>query len=104
MKITRITKRLSALALCAVLAVGSLAVSAGAAQSTTVTAQISPNIDVVVDGVERTFTPSMKLSMMVKPMPLRSAPPVVNMGWRARSTSGMPTPLSFTWISRVLSG
>ena len=55
MKITRITKRLSALALCAVLAVGSLAVSAGAAQSTTVTAQISPNIDVVVDGVERTF-------------------------------------------------
>ena len=55
MKITRITKRLSALALCAVLAVGSLAVSAGAAQSSAVTAQISPNIDVVVDGVERTF-------------------------------------------------
>ena len=45
----------------------------------------------------------MKLSMMVKPMPLRSALPVVNMGRRASSTSAMPTPQSFTWISRLLS-
>ena len=43
-------------------------------------------------GTERTVTASMKLSIMVKPMPLRSAPPVVNMGWRACSMSGMPRP------------
>ena len=54
-------------------------------------------------GLERTFTASMKLSMMVKPMPLRWASPVVNMGRRASSTSAMPTPQSFTWISRLLS-
>ena len=44
--------------------------------------------------VERTFTVSIKLSMMVKPMPERSSFPVVNKGVRACSTSGMPTPLS----------
>ena len=41
---------------------------------------------------DRTFKLSIKLSMMVKPMPLRSSPPVVNMGCRAFSTSGMPRP------------
>ena len=55
MKVNRISKKLGALVLCAALAAGSLVVSAGAAQSSTVTAQLSPNIDVVVDGVERTF-------------------------------------------------
>ena len=44
-------------------------------------------------GVERTFTTSMKLSMMVKPIPERSSLPVVNSGVRACSTSAMPTPL-----------
>ena len=58
---------------------------------------------VPLPGTERTFTLSIKLSMMVKPMPLRSALPVVYRGCRACSTSAMPTPLSFTWISRVLS-
>ena len=48
MKVNRISKKLGALVLCAALAAGSLVVSAGAAQ-------LSPNIDVVVDGVERTF-------------------------------------------------
>ena len=43
----------------------------------------------------------MKLSMMVKPMPLRPAPPVVNMGALACSTSAMPTPRSRTMISRM---
>ena len=42
--------------------------------------------------VERTVRLSMKLSIMVKPMPLRSSPPVVNMGCRALSISGMPRP------------
>ena len=55
MKVNRISKKLGALVLCAALAAGSLVVSAGAAQSSAVTAQLSPNIDVVVDGVERTF-------------------------------------------------
>ena len=55
MKVNRISKKLGALVLCAALAAGSLVVSAGAVQSSTVTAQLSPNIDVVVDGVERTF-------------------------------------------------
>ena len=51
-------------------------------------------------GVERTFRLSMKLSIMVKPIPERSSLPVVNRGARACSTSGMPTPQSFTTISR----
>ena len=55
MKVNRISKKLGALVLCAALAAGSLVVSAGAVQNSTVTAQLSPNIDVVVDGVERTF-------------------------------------------------
>ena len=45
----------------------------------------------------------MKLSIMVKPMPLRSAPPVVKLGRRACSTSGMPTPLSLMTMSSTLS-
>ena len=55
MKVNRISKKLGALILCAALAVGSLAVSAGAAQSTSVTAQLSPGVSVVVDGTARTF-------------------------------------------------
>ena len=51
-------------------------------------------------GVERTRRVSIKLSMMVNPMPARSSPPVVNIGALARSTSAMPTPQSFTTISR----
>ena len=46
----------------------------------------------------------MKLSMIVKPMPLRSGPPVVNMGVRAFSMSSIPQPLSRTTTSRTLSG
>ena len=52
-------------------------------------------------GVERTFTTSMKLSMMVKPIPERSSLPVVTSGVRAYSTSAMPTPQSRTKISRM---
>lgn len=48
----KITKRAGALALCATLAVGSFALPAGAAG---VTAQLSPNISIVVDGAARTF-------------------------------------------------
>ena len=55
MRTNRIAKRVSAIALCAALAVGSLAVSAGAAQSSTVSAQLSPDISVEVDGAVRTF-------------------------------------------------
>ena len=56
-------------------------------------------------GAERTFRESMKLSIMVKPMPERSSLPVVNRGVRACSTSAMPTPqsrttISSTWFSR----
>ena len=40
--------------------------------------------------------------MIVKPMPLRSSPPVVNMGWRAFSTSAIPRPASLTVISSTL--
>ena len=54
-------------------------------------------------GFERTRRLSIKLSIMVKPIPLRSSPPVVNMGDRARLISGMPTPLSRMEISTLLS-
>ena len=57
--------------------------------------------DVPRPGAEVTFMASIKLSMIVKPMPLRSSPPVVYMGWRARSTSEMPTPRSLIWSSRI---
>ena len=43
-------------------------------------------------GTERTVNLSIKLSIIVKPMPLRSSPPVVNMGCRALSTSDIPRP------------
>jgi hypothetical protein len=52
---------------------------------------------------ERTFSVSIKLSMMVKPIPLRSSPPVVNMGALAFSISSMPQPQSRTVISIELS-
>ena len=55
MKRNSIAKRVGALVLCAALIAGSLAVAAGAAQSSSVTAQLSPNISIVVDGTERTF-------------------------------------------------
>lgn len=54
MRSNNIAKRVSALALCAVLSTGTLMMSAGAV-STNVTAQLSPNISVVVDGVYQTF-------------------------------------------------
>ena len=56
------------------------------------------------NGDERTVTVSMKLSIIVNPIPLRSSPPVVYMGWRALSTSGMPRPWSFTVSSRTFPG
>jgi len=59
---------------------------------------------VPLPGVERTFTASMKLSMMVKPMPERSSLPVVKRGVRACSMSGMPTPQSRTMSSNSLPG
>lgn len=43
-------------------------------------------------GEERTASESIKLSMIVKPMPLRSSPPVVYSGVRACATSAMPMP------------
>ena len=43
-------------------------------------------------GTDLTRSVSMKLSMIVKPMPLRSSPPVVYIGVRACATSAMPTP------------
>ena len=55
MKRNSVAKRAGALVLCAALTAGSLAVAAGAAQSSSVTAQLSPNISIVVDGTERTF-------------------------------------------------
>ena len=55
MKNNSIAKRVGALVLCAALAAGSLAVAAGAAQASSVTAQLSPNISIVVDGTARTF-------------------------------------------------
>src|SRR5699024_10291268 len=58
---------------------------------------------VPLPGAERTVTLSMKDSIMVKPMPLRSSPPVVYRGWRACSTSSIPRPQSRTVTSRTLS-
>ena len=55
-------------------------------------------------GFDVTCSEVMKLSMIVKPMPLRSGPPVVNMGVRAFSMSSIPQPLSRTTTSRTLSG
>ena len=43
-------------------------------------------------GTDLTRSVSMKLSMIVKPMPLRSSPPVVYSGVRACATSAMPMP------------
>ena len=54
MKHIQIAKRIGALALCAALTVGVLTMGAGAA-GTNVTAQLSPDITVVVDGAVRTF-------------------------------------------------
>ena len=54
MKHIQIAKRIGALALCAALTVGVLTMGAGAA-GTNVTAQLSPDITVVVDGAARTF-------------------------------------------------
>ena len=54
MKKNTIAKRVGALVLCGSLTAGALMVAAGAA-STNVTAQISPNISVVVDGAYQTF-------------------------------------------------
>ena len=54
-------------------------------------------------GTERTFRVSIKLSMMVNPMPERSSLPVVKSGVRACYTSAIPTPQSFTTISKLLS-
>lgn len=51
----KIWKRLSALALGAALLVTSLTVGAGAAEVTSVTMEMRPNVTIVVDGVERTF-------------------------------------------------
>ena len=50
----RLVKRVSALVLCGALAAGTFLMSAGAV-NTNVTAQLSPNINVVVDGATRTF-------------------------------------------------
>ena len=55
-------------------------------------------------GFDVTCREVMKLSMIVKPIPLRSGPPVVYIGARAFSTSSMPQPLSRMTISRTLSG
>lgn len=54
MKFSKSTKRIGALALCAALSIGALTMAASAA-GTNITAQLSPGIHVVVDGVERTF-------------------------------------------------
>lgn len=54
MKNNRMAKRAGALALCAVMAAGSWGIHAGAVSSN-ITAQLSPNISVVVDGVSQTF-------------------------------------------------
>ena len=54
MRSNNIAKRVSALALCAVLTTGTLMMSAGAV-STNVTAQLAPNTAVVVDCVYQTF-------------------------------------------------
>lgn len=54
MKTSKIVRRIGALALCAALSIGALTMAASAA-GTNITAQLSPDITVVVDGVERTF-------------------------------------------------
>ena len=54
MKITTIRRRIAALFLCAALTLGALTLTAGAV-NTSVTAQLSPNVSVYVDGVARTF-------------------------------------------------
>ena len=54
-------------------------------------------------GVERTRSVSIKLSMMVNPMPERSSFPVVKRGVLACATSAIPTPQSCTVISSRLS-
>src|SRR5699024_5250392 len=54
---------------------------------------------VPLPGVERTRSLSVKLSMMVNPMPLRVSSPVVNMGCLACSTFSMPRPASLTLSS-----
>ena len=55
-------------------------------------------------GLERTLTVSIKLSMMVKPIPARSSLPVVKSGARAWSMFSMPTPQSRTTTSNSFSG
>ena len=54
-------------------------------------------------GVERTVSLSIKLSMIVKPIPLRSSPPVVYNGFLALPMSSMPRPQSRMTISSRLS-
>ena len=51
----RIWKRIGALALGAALLLTSLTVSAGAAEVSSVTMEMRPNVTILVDGVERTF-------------------------------------------------
>ena len=52
-------------------------------------------------GTDRTTNRSVKLSIIVKPMPLRSLPPVVYMGRRACSTFSIPRPQSRIVISSI---
>lgn len=73
MKRNSIAKRAGALVLCAALTAGSMAAAAGAAQSSSVTTQLSPNISIVVDGTERTFT--MSPARRFTPSPT-TAPPI----------------------------
>ncbi len=54
MKNNRMVKRVGTLALCAMMATSSMMMSVGAV-STNITAQVSPNISVIVDGVSQTF-------------------------------------------------
>ena len=54
MKVTGIKRRMGALLLCMALALGTMTVAAGAV-STNVTAQLSPDILVSIDGSYRTF-------------------------------------------------
>ena len=51
----RLWNKLSALALGAMLLAGTLTVGAGAAEVTSVTVEMRPNVTILVDGVERTF-------------------------------------------------
>lgn len=52
---SKLTRRLGALALTAALLTGVFTLGAGAAGATGVTAQLSPNLNIVVDGVRRDF-------------------------------------------------